>query len=120
MAPGLIQLQHERPADMIGYADNHSVLATHGPIGVCKQGHHALRGTWPQATLAQNQATNILGLKAIDILVRINTVDQCIRIDMLGQRQLDEDAMYARIRIQAIDQCGQFGLRRVFRQIKGH
>ena len=74
-AAGQQELEHERPADMVGNADDDRLLPAHRPIRVCEQRHHAFRRARPQSALAQREATDVDRLETVDVLVR----DRCDR-----------------------------------------
>jgi hypothetical protein len=95
---------------MVGHAHDHSVATAYRSIRVRQQDHHALRRAGPQAALAQGESADILGLESIDILARIDAVDQRGRADAVRQRQLQENAVHIRISVQAVDQRDQFDL----------
>ncbi len=67
--------------------------------------------------LAQGEPTDILGMEAIDVLARVDAIDQHVRIDVRRQRQLHEDAVDLRIGVEFVDQRGEFGLCRRCRQV---
>ena len=55
-------------------------------------------------------------MKAIDVLRRIDCDENLRGVDVLGQRQLHQDAADGGVRVQPADQLQQFGLRGLRRQ----
>jgi hypothetical protein len=49
-------------------------------------------------------------VEAVDILVGIDRVDDRLRVDLLGDRQLAEDTVDLRILVELLDQRQQLGL----------
>src|SRR6185312_7069627 len=111
------QFQRQRPTHVIGYTDDHRVLATHRTIGVAKQGHHALGRARAQAEAAQREAAHVHRLEAIHVLAGVDAVDQRVLVDVLRQRRLHQDAVDGRIGVELVDQREQFFLRRAARQV---
>ena len=60
---------------------------------------------------------DVLGMESVDVLARVDAVDQLGRIPMPGQRQLDEDAVDLRIGIEPIDEGEQLLVAGVGRQV---
>ena len=60
---------------------------------------------------------DILRMKAVNILARIDGVDDALRIDMLGQRQLHQDAVDPVVGIEPGDQRQQLGFAGCRRQV---
>ncbi len=50
------------------------------------------------------QTASIHGMKAVDVLVRIDGRDHVVGIDMRRQRQLHQDAMHIGIGVELTDQ----------------
>ena len=65
---------------MIGDADDGRALATNGAVGVGQQGGDAARRARTQAELAQGQVADVLGMESVDVLARVDAVDQLGRI----------------------------------------
>ena len=55
-------------------------------------------------------------MEAVDVLVRIDRRDDLLRIDLIRQRQLDQDAVDGGISVEARDQREQIGFARHLRQ----
>ena len=77
-----------------------------------QQLHHALRRARHQAraALASRPA---LGGEAVDVLRRVDRGDHLVLVDLLGQRQLDEDPVDLVVGVQLGDQREQLVLRRL-------
>ena len=114
---GQQQFQRQRPADMVGCADDHRMLAADRHTDMPQQRHHAVGRGRTQDRHALAEAAEGIGVKAIDILDRIDALDDCGFVDVRRQRQLDEDAVDIVIEIEPVDQCQQFGLARAGRQV---
>src|SRR3546814_2322612 len=63
-----------------------------------------------QAERAQRQVAVGLRVEAVDILARVDAVDQAGCVGDARQWQLHEDAVHGRVGVQAIDQGQQLGL----------
>src|SRR5690606_17420739 len=63
-----------------------------------------------KAELAQGQVADVLWVEAVDILARIDPVDQRTGVAPVRQRQLDQDAVNLRIGVEAVDQLQQLGI----------
>ena len=83
-AAGDHQFQRHRPADMVGDAHDGRACATHRAVGAGQQGHDAARRARAQAELAQGQVADVLGVEAVDVLARVDAVDQLGRIAASG------------------------------------
>ena len=66
-----------------------------------------------QRSQTRREASGIDRMQTIDILCRIDGVDDGLCVQALRQRQLHQNAMHARIGIELCDQRQQIGLRRV-------
>jgi len=53
---------------------------------------------------------DIFRVEAIDILARVDAVDEAAGIADAGQRQLDQNPVYRRVCVQPVDQGEQFRL----------
>src|SRR3546814_5928497 len=87
-----------------------SDLPAHRPVGVGQQRGDAARRARSQAELAQRQVADVLRVEAVDILARVDAVDQAGCVGDARQWQLHEDAVHGRVGVQAIDQGQQLGL----------
>ena len=66
--------------------------------------------------LADREATGIDNVKAVDVLGRIDGRDDRLAVDMVGQRQLDEDAVDRIVGVEAFDERDDFVLSDAIRQ----
>ena len=86
------QLRH-RLADDVGAADDDGALAREIAEAVLQQHEAAERRARHQALAAGREPPGIDDMEAVDILGRIDGVEDRLGIDLLRQRQLDEDAV---------------------------
>ncbi len=112
------QLRH-RLAEQVGAADDdgiqpRQVLAMH--LSHQKHGAGRRAGDQPGFEIAGGQLAGIDDMQAIDILLRPDRLNDRIRIQMLRQRQLHENAVDGRIVVQRGHQGSQLFLRRLRRQ----
>ena len=56
-------------------------------------------------------------MEAIHVFVRIDGVDDGVGINLIRQRQLHQDTVHIRIRVQLIDQAQQLGFARGVREL---
>ena len=77
---------------------------------------NAVRSAWQEERAALDNAADILGMERIDILQRKNRVQDAGCGNALGQRQLHQDAMHARVAVKPIDERQEFVGRRFGRQ----
>jgi hypothetical protein len=117
-AAGQQEFEYERAAHVVGNTDHDRMLAAYWKVRIGQQCHHSFRGTRAQTALAKHQAPDVFRLETIHVFLRIDAVDQGIGIDMCRQRQLHEDSVDGRVRVESIDQRRQFGFRRVGWQIE--
>ena len=61
--------------------------------------------------LARREAADIDRMEAVDVLLGANGFDDAALVDVVGERELDEDAMDRGIGIQGCDLGEQVGLR---------
>ena len=60
---------------------------------------------------------DVLGMEAVDILARVNAMDQSGGVPAVRQWQLHEDAMHIGIGVEYVDQCQQVGIVGAGRQV---
>ena len=63
-----------------------------------------------KGTFSSRQATNVDGVKAVDVLFWRDRLDHALVVDMAGNWELAEDAVHGRIGIELLDQRQQVGL----------
>ncbi len=110
-AVALEQKRGHRLADDVGAADDHRLLAGQIADGVLEHQDAALRRAGNEGLAAGPQAAGIDDVKAVDVLVRIDGIDHGIGIDLVGQGELDQDAVDAVVGVELFDQRQQLGLR---------
>ena len=86
---------------------------------ILQQHDAAERRAGYEAFLPDAQPPDIDDVEAVHILVRVDRGDHHLLVDMLGQRQLDEDAVHRRIGVEHADQRQQLVLRRRLGQAVG-
>jgi len=84
-----------------------------------QQGHDALRRAWAQQRHALGQAADIVGVEAVHIFIRTDALEQQRGVQVLGQRQLHQDAVDGRVFVELVDQGEQIGLAGLGRQVVG-
>ena len=82
-----------------------------------QQAHAAVRRARTQHRALQHQPADVVRMKAVDVLARVDALGHSLRIDLLRQRQLDQDPVHRRVGIQLVDQRQQLVFRRVGRQV---
>ena len=83
---GQQQFQHHGAPHVVGGADNNSFLAVVGFAGVIQQSEDTAWCTGPQLRYAQCQAANIVRMKSIDILVRVDPFYDGLGVNVVRQR----------------------------------
>jgi hypothetical protein len=111
------QLHRHGPADVVADAHDGGIHPAHGPVDVRQQHHHALRRAGTQTELAQRQPADVLGVEAVDVLLRPDRVDQLVRVEVGREWELHEDPVHRGVGIEALDEREQSGLGRVGRQV---
>ena len=107
------QLERHRPADDVRLPDDHRVLADEILAGLREQAHAAVRRARTQHRALQHQPADVVRMEAVDVLARIDALGHALRIDLLRQRQLHQDAVDRGIGVERVDQRQQLGFRRV-------
>ncbi|MPM92222.1 hypothetical protein SDC9_139357 [bioreactor metagenome] len=97
---GVDQQHRHRLADDVGTADDHGFLASQINIALLEHLHDAVRGTRDETRCTLRQGANVLGMEAVDILLGGDGFEHFLFVEMLRQRQLDQDAVNGRIGIQ--------------------
>ncbi len=70
----------------------------------------AMRRAGDIAFLANHQVADIDGMKAVHILFHGNSVNNRLLLNMVRQRQLDQNAVNPVVPVQPVDQCQQLFL----------
>lgn len=96
---------------MFDAADDHGVLALRGNAGTLQQLDDSVGRAGPDQRIALCEPSDVVGMEAVDVLCRIDRLDDRVRIDVIRQRQLDQDAI-GRVAVEVGDDREQFGLGR--------
>ncbi len=67
---------------------NHCICAAQSDLAVFEHQHHASRRAGHQARLSRKERAAIDRVKAVDILIGVDPVDERCGVEMLGKRQL--------------------------------
>jgi hypothetical protein len=89
----VIQLERHRPADDVGGAHHHGVLALERCADVLEQPNHPVRRAVAHERNALRQAADVVRMKTVDILRRVDALDDGRALDVFRQRQLHQDAV---------------------------
>ena len=100
----------ERPADQDRAADHHRLRALRLDPGVAEELHHALRRARHQARAALGEQSGASGGQPVDVLPRVDRGDHRVLVDLLGERQLDQDPVHLVVGVQLADQGEQLVL----------
>ena len=105
------QQRRHRLADDVGAADHHRLGA--GERAQARAQQHAGSHTACTAPAPRRRSTSrpaLLRVEAVDVLGRVDRVDDALRVDLLRQRQLHQDAVDRGIGVEPRDQGEQLGL----------
>ncbi len=105
---------------MVAGADHQGALAIHAFAGGLEQFDHAVGCARPQHRQALRQAAEVVGVEAVDVLVRADALDHQGAVDVLGQRQLHQDAVDALVGIEPVDLGQQRLLRHLGVEVHRH
>lgn len=111
------QFQQHRPADMVADTNYHCSGAAHGSVRIGKQGGYSARRARAKAELTEREMADIFRMEAVNILARVDAMDQIAGVPVSGQRQLNKDAVDFRVRIQLVDQFRQLLLAGIRRKV---
>ena len=84
-----------------------------------EQPDHTVRRARTHERDALRKAPDVVRMEAIDVLRRIDALDDRRAVDMPGQRQLHQDAVDTFVGVELIDQPEELGLRSSRRQVVG-
>jgi hypothetical protein len=104
------QLERHRPADDVGGADHHRVPAAHRDVVARQQAHHARGRAGAQQGDALGEPADVVGMEAVDVLGRVDGLDDPACVELRGERQLDQDAVDGRVLVEPGDQGVEGGL----------
>src|SRR5581483_4731244 len=80
------------------------------------EAHHPERRTGPQTGRAREEPTLAHRVETVDVLVRVDALDDLLRVETRRQRELHQDAVHVAPAVQVVDEREQLGLRRRRRQ----
>ena len=83
------ELERHRPADDIRLADDDRMLPDQIFARFREQPHAAERRARSQSRHLDDESADVVRVKSVDVLVRIETLDYALGIDLLRQRQLE-------------------------------
>ena len=113
------QFHGHRATHDVGGADNNGVHSVQVLTGAFQQGHDAFRGARAQQWNALGQTAYVIRVETVDVFVRADALQQAGSVQMLRQRQLQQDTVDVCIIIKTVDQVGQRLLSGVGRQVIG-
>ena len=95
------QQLHERLADQDRAADHHRPRALQLGAGLAQQLHHAGGRAGHERLLAVlHQQAGVDGGEAVDVLGRVDQRDELVLVEVVRQRQLEQDAVHALVGVQ--------------------
>src|SRR5690554_546256 len=118
-AAGQQQLEGHGAADDVGGADHGGVQSVGADAGALEQTDDAQGSAGAQQGHPLGQASDVIGMKALHVLVRTNALEQLGGVQVGSQRQLYQDAVDGRVIVEPIDQRQQLFLSGVGGQIMG-
>ena len=115
--------QHQRHglADDVAGADDDDIAALDRDVLVLEDLLYAIRRAGRKHRVAGDQATDVVEVEAVDILVKVDALQHAVHVDLWWQRQLHQDAVDGRIGIERIDTAHQLilgGRHRQFDQLR--
>ena len=113
----LEQQERHRLADQVAAPDHDGAGALELDAGGVEQAHDAERRARAQAGVPRDQAGLVQRVQAVDVLGRIDGVEDRRGIDVRRQRQLDENAVGIAARVELLHQLEQLVLRGGRRQL---
>lgn len=117
---GSVQELCNRATDNVAAANNHSILASKLNASFLQQGDDTLGSAGSEDGLAAalGKLANVVGSKAVNILlVSDSRGDACLR-DVLGERQLDKDAVDSIVVVKTTDLIEELDLGNVLWEVK--
>jgi hypothetical protein len=85
---------------MLRAADDHASLPLSGTMPAFQQLHHAVGRAGDEARIALHQRADVLGVEAVDVLLRAIAFEHGVAVEVLRQRQLHQDAMHLRVGVE--------------------
>ena len=110
---GTHQQQFERhgSADDVRGADHDGMLALHRHADVIEHADDTIGCAGADQRIALGQPADVVRMKAIDILARVDALDDRVLTDVLRHGQLHEDPVDGVVGVQRVDPLQQFELR---------
>ncbi len=102
---------------MIGCPDDDGVAALGILADSLEHRHDPVRCAGSQHRYSLCQAADRVRVEAVDVLQRIDPLDDLVFVDVIGQRQLHQDAVDRRVRVELVDQRQDVGFGRVGGQV---
>ncbi len=102
------QVRH-RLADDVRAADDDHVCALGLHVGGREELLDAVGRTGLEAGVAGDEAADVLGVEAVDVLRRVDGAQDRPVLDVVGDRHLDENAVDILVGVEVLDGVVQFG-----------
>jgi hypothetical protein len=90
---GVQQQQRHRLADDLAAAQHHRPAARELDLVALQQLHDPRRRAGHEARALLDQQAHVRRMEAVDVLVRAHVVEHALRVHLLRQRQLHQDAV---------------------------
>ena len=101
-------------ADDVAAANDDTMLALGFDIVALEEGADALGSGGDESFLAEDHASDVYRGEAVNILVGRDGVDDLLLVDMLGQRELDDETVNLVVVVEEVDDLEQFGFVDIF------
>src|SRR5207302_915857 len=99
----------------VAASDHHCFASGNGDIATLQNFHNARRGTRHEAGALSGKESDVHGMESVDVLRGIYRQQDLLRIDVAGQRQLDQNPVNVVAVVQVIDHGQQLRSRYRFR-----
>lgn len=109
-------LHHQRGhrlADDVAASENDTLLARSLDIVTVQKGHDAQRSGRDEARQSDVHATDVDGVETVHVLAVVDSHDDLLLVDMLRQRQLNDEAIDILVFVEAVNTSQQLFLRHV-------
>ena len=117
---GLQQQRRHRFSHDVGAANDHGVPAGRIDAAAQQELLHAIRRRGPEpGRIPDGDFAHVRGVEAVDVLAGIDAQQHEMLVDVLGERQLNQDAVDLGIGVEAIDEREQVCLARLLGQADG-
>ena len=111
------QQHRDRLAHDVRAAHHHGAGATHPRAGLFDQFHDPVGRAGDETWLADEQAAQILGVKTVHVLGRIDGQQDALAVDVGRQRHLHENPVHRAIGTERTHQVEKLALRCGSRQV---